>query len=601
MKKIASLFSAMLFTAATFGQCGLFISEYVEGSSFNKAVELYNPTNLPINLNGYSLMQYNSGTTHQVYTFALDGIIASKGTYVIVGSQANATFKSKADTLTGNSVLAFNGDDPIILVKGTDTLDAVGKWGDNITDTLFLRNSSLVRKATISQGNKMWAVGATDWNVFGTDVESLGAHTMTATCPNPTDTTIQIIGNAVTVGESSGTYKITVALNQAVHASTISASVVFKSSSPAAATLADIGNFTTANITFAPNVAVVEVPVAITNDTLIEGVENFTFALRNISVNVTSTVDTLFTLSIAANDSVVAPPPGIPFYTIDKLKDYNVDGIADSLGVRCMTSGVVYGINTKKGSGFQFIIADHTGWIQVYSPVKDFGYSVNEGDSVVLQGKVDQYFGMTQMSYLDTLYKVGVNGLQTPLVLSTPMAEDNESQLIRINNCTLPTPSQWTNTAPGFTFTAAKGGTTYRVRIDSLTTAFGTQAPIGTFDVIGWVSQYDSCNPSCLSFYQLNPRYAADIIRFNSIDEVNNTSVAVYPNPTTGVFNLLVNLNSDNAEVKVYNLLGSLVYSGSKAIVNNTIKLNTDLANGSYIGYINAGDSKGKFKLEVIK
>ncbi len=601
MKKISSLLAALLFTVATFGQCGLFISEYIEGSSFNKAIELYNPTNLPINLNGYYLMQYNSGTTHQIYTFALDGIIGSKSTFVIVGSQANATFLSKADTATGNAVLGFNGDDPIILVKGTDTLDAVGIWGDNVTDTAFLRNTSLVRKPTISQGNKVWAVGATEWIVNATDVESLGAHTMSATCPAALDTTIQFVGNAVTVGETSGTYNIQVALNQPTHASTITASVVFKSSNPVAATLTDIGNYTTASISFAPNVSVVNVPVTITDDTDIEGVENFVFALSNISANVTKTADTLFTLSIAANDSVVAPPAGIPFYTINKLKGYDADGIADSLGVRCRTSGVVYGVSTKRAPGFQFIIADHTGWIQVYSPVKTFGYTVNEGDSVVLQGKVDQYFGMTQMSFLDTLYKVGTSGLQAPTVLSTPMAEQNEAQLIRINNCTMPTPSQWTNAGSGFTFTAAKGGTTYRVRIDSLTTAFGTPAPVGNFDVIGWVSQYDSCNPSCLSFYQLNPRYAADIIRYNNIDEVNNTSVAVYPNPSTGAVNLLVNLNSDNADVKVYNLLGSLVYSGTKAVVNNTIKLDTDLANGSYIGYLKAGDTKGKFKLEVIK
>lgn len=601
MKKISSLIATLLFTVATYGQCGLFISEYIEGSSNNKALELYNPTNLPINLNGYSLLQYNSGATHTVYSFDLSGIINSKGTFVIVGSQANASFKSKADTITGNSVLSFNGDDPIILVKGTDTLDAVGKWGDNATDIAFLQNKSLVRKATISQGNKVWAVGATEWNVFGTDVETLGVHTLTATCAAAVDTTIQFVGNSVTVGETAGSYNIEVALNQSTHASTITASVVFKSSSPASATLADIGNYTTTNITFAPNVSVVSVPVTITDDTDIEGVENFVFALRNISANVTASADTLFTLSIAANDSVVAPPAGIPFYTINKLKGYNVDGIADSVGVKCRTSGVVYGVNTKKAPGFQFIIADHTGWIQVYSPAKTFGYTVNEGDSVVLQGKVDQYFGMTQMSFLDTLYKVGNSGLQSPLVLTTPMAEQNEAQLIRINNCTMPTPAQWTNAGSGFTFTAAKGGTTYRVRIDSLTTAFGTPAPVGTFDVVGWVSQYDSCNPACLSFYQLNPRYAADIIRFNSIDEVNNTSVAVYPNPSTGVFNLLVNLNSDNAEVKVYNLLGSLVYSGTKAVVNNNIKLDADLANGSYIGYLKAGDNKGKFKLEVIK
>ena len=52
------LFTLLALTAATlsFSQtnCGdLFISEYVEGWGNNKALEIYNPTNQAINLNGY--------------------------------------------------------------------------------------------------------------------------------------------------------------------------------------------------------------------------------------------------------------------------------------------------------------------------------------------------------------------------------------------------------------------------------------------------------------------------------------------------------------------------------------------------------------------
>lgn len=599
MKKIFTLLSFIFLYTSSNAQCRLFISEYVEGSSFNKALELYNPTPNPINLNGYQLKHYNSGSSNTVYTFNLSGIILANSTYVIVNSQASAALIAKADTVTGNSVLSFNGDDPIILTKGTDTLDAVGVWGNNITDTALLRNKTLVRNASISTGSRTWTVGATEWTVLNTDVEQLDSHVFSGSCPLPSDTVIQFLGTATSVGENSGIYRIPVFVNQPNRSSTITAEVEFVSSNPAAATLADIGNYTTTTLTFAPNEGLKYANVTITNDTIIEGVENFIFRIKNITGAATKGADSLFTLSILANDSIV---PSLPFYTIDKIKSYDADGVADSLGVRCRTSGVVYGINTKRGSGFQFIISDHTGWIQVYSPVKTFGYTVNEGDSVVLQGRVDQFIGMTQMSFLDTVYKVGVSGLQNPRVITTAMNESMEASLIRVNSVALQNPAQWTNTGSGFTITVVKGGTNYRVRIDSLTSAYGNNAPTGLFDVIGWVSQFDSCNPSCLSFYTLNPRYSADIIRYNSIDEVGQNAVTVYPNPGTTNFQLLVNANNEQVTIKLYDVVGREVYAKESNVIDNIVPINNlDLGNGLYFGVMNDGGKLSKFKIEVLK
>lgn len=41
----------------------LFFSEYVEGSGTNKALEIYNPTENPIDLSEYSIKRYNNGNT----------------------------------------------------------------------------------------------------------------------------------------------------------------------------------------------------------------------------------------------------------------------------------------------------------------------------------------------------------------------------------------------------------------------------------------------------------------------------------------------------------------------------------------------------------
>ena len=53
------LITSLLATLA-FGQ-SLFISEYIEGSSNNKALEIYNPTSSTVNLAGYELWRIANG------------------------------------------------------------------------------------------------------------------------------------------------------------------------------------------------------------------------------------------------------------------------------------------------------------------------------------------------------------------------------------------------------------------------------------------------------------------------------------------------------------------------------------------------------------
>src|SRR5690606_6193947 len=75
----------------------LFISEYVEGSSNNKYIEIYNPTNGSINLSGYQLATYFNGNSTPS-TLALSGSIGSYSTYVIENSSANPGVTSDLST-----------------------------------------------------------------------------------------------------------------------------------------------------------------------------------------------------------------------------------------------------------------------------------------------------------------------------------------------------------------------------------------------------------------------------------------------------------------------------------------------------------------------
>ena len=60
------------------GESDLFISEYVEAKGNNKYIEVYNPTNVTVDLSAYSLKQNKNGKPDWTYTLALSGTLEPK-------------------------------------------------------------------------------------------------------------------------------------------------------------------------------------------------------------------------------------------------------------------------------------------------------------------------------------------------------------------------------------------------------------------------------------------------------------------------------------------------------------------------------------------
>ena len=67
----------------------LFFSEYIEGSSNNKALEIYNGTGADVSLSGYSVAQYFNGSATAGLTIPLSGTLAAGDVYVIAHSSAD--------------------------------------------------------------------------------------------------------------------------------------------------------------------------------------------------------------------------------------------------------------------------------------------------------------------------------------------------------------------------------------------------------------------------------------------------------------------------------------------------------------------------------
>lgn len=150
---------------------GLFISEYIEGSSSNKAIEIYNGTGSTFDLTGYNLKVYANGSTTPGSAINLSGTLANGATYIVANPSANATILSLANMTSGS--LTHNGNDAVGLFNGTTLVDVVGPIGDNSDWGI---NVTLVRKPTATVPSTTYS--ASDWNSYATDVTTyLGSHT----------------------------------------------------------------------------------------------------------------------------------------------------------------------------------------------------------------------------------------------------------------------------------------------------------------------------------------------------------------------------------------------------------------------------------------
>ncbi|NBU90427.1 MAG: T9SS C-terminal target domain-containing protein, partial [Flavobacteriia bacterium] len=201
------------FFAATFSfaqNCSqLFISEYVEGSGNNKALEIYNPTASAIDLSGYRIERFSngSGTSAAGGVLNLSGSIAANSAFVIANGQITTSTSSPAcdpilqamaDQLDGvyPAPTYMNGNDAIALFNGSIMIDLLGKtgqasitsssgWGDvfpydGSVGAVWTENHTLVRKATVQIGvsaNPTTFIVSNEWDSLPQNTWSnLGTH-----------------------------------------------------------------------------------------------------------------------------------------------------------------------------------------------------------------------------------------------------------------------------------------------------------------------------------------------------------------------------------------------------------------------------------------
>jgi hypothetical protein len=230
------------------------------------------------------------------------------------------------------------------------------------------------------------------------------------------------------------------------------------------------------------------------------------FGLGNLSNSkITKGKDTLIVTLL--NDD-------LPIYNIGTInKQSNANKTADSLNVRCRVFGTVHGVNMRV-AGMNFTIMDGTGGMGVFTNPKTFGYTVTEGDSIMIQGSVNQFQGLVQLDKLDTIIKIATAQPLKKAKVVSGVDESTESVLVQMRRVKMVDPAEWPSAA-----LAANGFKNVRVmntsgRVDTLnidaeTDIDGSTAPVGYFDVTGIGGQFDNSSPY-LSRYVLSPRSIND-------------------------------------------------------------------------------------------
>ncbi len=169
-------------------QPGLFFSEYLEGSGYNKAIELYNSTDSLIDLSEFVIKRSSNGEGW-VDSLILEVVLEPQTAFVIAHSSADSVIRVRSDLLS--SFASHNGNDAYGLLKNGELEDIIGNPFENPGEgwnvagvEAATKDYTLLRKKEVFAGNSDWQVSFgtnranSEWEIFPKDfLTNLGKPT----------------------------------------------------------------------------------------------------------------------------------------------------------------------------------------------------------------------------------------------------------------------------------------------------------------------------------------------------------------------------------------------------------------------------------------
>ena len=545
----------------------LIISEYVEGSGQNKALELYNGTGADVDLSAYSLMKQTNGAGEYTNEVALTGTLAAGATYVIVNSgtsdnPVDAELAALAD-LTENKITAFNGDDAVALFKNGEKIDEVGvfncgkdnKWGEDVTLRRIYGEGP-----TATYDPSEWTEADkddfSDVGKFGADVEAPSIRMVTGEASDPNTIMVHVTElldslSAVTVSNYSLDNGATV--DSAIYESDREY-VVLKTSALTPTT----------EYTLTVNGVTDRAGNAMNNATY-----TFTFGYIDVA-------------DLAA---------------LNDLRDSYVEGQA----YRITNPVVVTAVIGKFGSGQNTTNV----WVQDQGCETTVGHSMMlyrieenasnlQVGSVInnLIGQLTVYNDLVEMQYIDEA-SMEITGETADVTVTTvTVAEllgengmDYQNALVRIDGVIF---AETGSFAENTSYNISDGTSTIVFRTNREGSYLGEAIPTTEVSEMGYIGRYNNQA-------QILPRVKEDIFTPSANEAARQIEVAVYPNPTDGELNVRAEGRFD---LNVYSVSGTLVLAQEGLDGEARIDL-SGLSKGVYVVEVKNAEGSAMNKVVV--
>lgn len=518
---------------------GIFDTQVESGGTWAKGCELLALQDIP-DLSIFSVGFANNGGGTDGPEVQLPAISVQAGECVYVANDSTLFTNffgfppTEADTDAG-----INGDDAIELFENTEVIDVFGEisyptgsmlaW--NYLDGWAYRKSGTGPDGTVFSLN--------NWNYSGINVFDLQTTNATATVPFPNCTYSPIPPTTAIANDDNAATDANQSVTIAVLANDLLPNIVTAINILTQPTNGTVTVNGLNDITYTP-----------ANDYC--GPDEFTYQVCDVNGCDAATV------SITVECPVV-----FTAYDIAEVTEVDANGVPMLIGVTAELHGIVHGIDFQgvnaQGAplqALQFYLIDGTGGISLFSN-EDFGYTVQEGDEIIVRGEITQFNCLAQIANVDSLWLVSTGNPTVTPSITTFIDEDYESELVELTNLTMVDPSQWLGNGGSFNVEVTNGTFTNVMRIDNDCELSSMPAPTGAFHARGLGGQFDSSAP-CDGGYQFFPRYAADIIPLNSTDEsLLEGKISFYPNPVADQLFLKTDIIVD--DVIVANALGQVV------------------------------------------
>jgi len=528
---------------------GIFDSQ--PGFTATKGIELYVTQDIPdLSIYGLGVVNNGGGTDGEEYNFP--AVSATQGTvlFIVEDSLEFHNYFGLPPTFF-NPMFNMNGDDAIELYEEGQVIDVFGDIElDGTGEPWEYLDGWAYRKSGTGPDGNIFVLN--NW-IFG-GINALNGGTDNASAPSPyplalysPDPPILIVANDdVNLSTETNTeIIINILTNDAIPGDITSLTLITPPTNGVA--VINIDN----TISYTPNMDYC-------------GPESFEYELCDINGCDTALVDI----------DVECPPVYTPL-SIGEVSENDALGFPDSFEQDCQLEGLVYGVNlTTNGVLFALIDGNNDG-ITVFNGDTDFGYTVNEGDQIIVQGSIGFFNGLTEIIADTIIMSATTLSMESPTVV-TVLDESTESQLVQLDAVTFVDVSQWGGGTTGFNVDVTDGLNTFEIRIDSevdlFTSSFVPQAG-QVYRITGIGGQFDNTSPY-EDGYQLFPRYEADIETLLSIQDPGLSSmIKLQPNPVRE--KLLITMEQRFDELELFDINGRVL----RHVINPGHSIEFDLQN----------------------